>query len=180
MKDILVLVALIVIILMVLYLRQTEGFEVDPTGAFNIVKGVRVTSGGTGYEIMPSFTPKATGVTFSAWFVLTGSALPADWSRIFDMGVTTPSPATAIVLAIHSGKLRCHHSVAGTDPVQLQFSGTTALALHTMYHVVWTHTLSKWGSGRNGHESPGSSGVSLFLFGKKQLDNGSVSQYDPL
>jgi len=138
MKDILILVALIVIILMVLSLRQTDGFEASPTGAFNIVKGVRVTNGGTGYEIMPAFTPKATGITFSAWFVLTGSALPADWSRIFDMGTTTPSPTTAIVLAIHGGKLRCHNSVVGTTPDYIQFSGTTALALHTMYHVAWT------------------------------------------
>lgn len=140
--KILVIVVFIVVILVVLYLRQTEGFEVGPTGAFNIVKGVRVTSGGTGYEIMPAFTPKATGVTFSAWFVLTGSALPGDWSRIFDMGTTTPSPPTAIVLAIHSGKLRCHYAVAGTEPVQIQFSGTTALALHTMYHVTWTISAS--------------------------------------
>jgi hypothetical protein len=138
MKKILLIVVLIVIILLVLYFRQTDGFQVGPTGAFNIVKGVRVTSGGTGYEIMPAFTPKATGVTFSAWFVLTGSAIPANWSRIFDMGKTTPSPTTAIVLGIYDGKLRCHISVVGTTPEYIQFSGTTTLALHTMYHVAWT------------------------------------------
>jgi len=138
MKEILVLVVLIVIILMVLSFRQMDGFEVGPTGAFNIVRGTRVTSGGTGYEIMPAFTPKATGLTFSTWIVLTGSALPGDWSRIVDMAVTTPSPTTAIVLAIHGGKLRCYQSVAGTAPDHINFGGNTALALHTMYHVAWT------------------------------------------
>jgi hypothetical protein len=136
--KVLALVVLIVIIVVILSLQQADGFQMGPTGAFNIVKGTRVTSGGTGYEIMPPFTPKATGLTFSTWIVLTGSALPGDWSRIFDMGVTTPSPTTAIVLAIHGGKLRCYHSVVGTTPDHINFGGATALALHTMYHVAWT------------------------------------------
>jgi hypothetical protein len=136
--KILVVCLLLLICIVVHLIKQADGFEDGPTGAFNIVKGTRVTSGGTGYEMMPPFTPKATGLTFSAWFVLTGSAIPNDWSRIVDMGLTTPSPTTAIVLAIHGGKLRCYQSVAGTAPDHINFGGNTALALHTMYHVAWT------------------------------------------
>jgi hypothetical protein len=136
--KILAVCLLLLICIVVFLIKQADGFEDGPTGAFNIVKGTRVTSGGTGYEMMPPFTPKATGVTFSSWFVLTGSAIPNDWSRIFDMALTTPSPTTAIVLAIHGGKLRCYQSVAGTVPDHINFGGNTALALHTMYHVAWT------------------------------------------
>ena len=120
----------------VLSIQQTDGFQDGPTGAFNIVKGVHVTTGGTGYQIMPPFTPKATGITFSSWFVLTGNALPGQWSRLFDMATTTPSPPTATLLAFDSdGKLHCYHAVAG---VAIDFVSRTKLALHTMYHVAWT------------------------------------------
>ena len=138
--KVLALVVLIIIIVVILFLQQTDGFEAGPAGAFNIVKGVHVTAGGTGYHIMPTFTPKATGLTFSTWFVLTGNALPGQWSRLFDMATTTPSPPTATVLTFDSdGKLHCYHSVAG---IAIDVVSRTKLALHTMYHVAWTIDVS--------------------------------------
>jgi hypothetical protein len=134
--KILVACLLLLICIIVFLIKQSDGFEGGPTGAFNIVKGTRVTSGGTGYEMMPPFTPKATGITFSSWFVLTGTALPGQWSRLFDMATTTPSPPTATVLAFDSdGKLHCYHAVAGA---YIDFVSRTKLTLHTMYHVAWT------------------------------------------
>jgi hypothetical protein len=148
MEKIVALVLLIVAILLALYLRQTDGFEVGPAGAFNIVKGVNVTSTATGYEIMPSYTPVASGLTFSSWVVLTGSALPVNESRIFDMAMTSPNPTTFMAMSIHDKKIRCVHSVApatgtavaGTDTITI--NGTTELVLHTFYHVAWTISAS--------------------------------------
>ena len=145
MKKIVALVLLIVIILVVLYVRQTDGFEVGPVGAFHIVKDVNVTSGGTGYEMMPSYTPAATGLTYSAWFVLTGSdtALPGEDSCIFDMARTTPNPTTYMTMTFNNKKINCVHSVApatgaasASDKVTI--TGTTELVAHRMYHVAWT------------------------------------------
>ena len=134
--KILAVCLLLLICIVVFLIKQADGFEDGPTGAFNIVKGTRVTSGGTGYEMMPPFTPKATGVTFSSWFVLTGTALPGQWSRLFDMATTTPAPPTATVLAFDSdGKLHCYHAVSGA---YIDFVSRTKLVLHTMYHVAWT------------------------------------------
>jgi hypothetical protein len=122
--------------IVVLYMRQTDGFEDGPAGAFNVVKGVRVTNAATGYEIMPPFLPKAAGLTFSSWFVLTGTSLPGQWSRLFDMATTTPTPPTATVLGFDSdGKLHCYHAVSGA---YIDFVSRTKLALHTLYHVAWT------------------------------------------
>lgn len=150
MEKIVALVLLIVAILLALYLRQTDGFEVGPAGAFNIVKGVNVTSTATGYEIMPSYTPVATGLTFSSWVVFTGSdtVLPGNESRIFDMAMTSPNPTTFMAMSIHDKKIRCVHSVApatgtavaGTDTITI--NGTTELVNHTMYHVAWTISAS--------------------------------------
>lgn len=134
--KIILLVVIIVILLAVLHFRIVDGFESGPPGAIHVVKGINVTSTGTGYYVMPPFTPMASGLTFSAWFVLTGTALPGQWARLFDMATTTPSPSTAMVLAFNSnGTLHCYHSVAGPA---VDFSGRTALGLHTMYHVAWT------------------------------------------
>lgn len=127
---------LVLICIVVLSIKRADGFEDGPAGAFNIVKGVHVTSAATGYEIMPPFLPKATGLTFSSWFVLTGTSLPGQWSRLFDMATTTPSPPTATVLAFNSdGRLHCYHAIAG---IAIDFVSRSALALHTMYHVAWT------------------------------------------
>ena len=136
MIKIIVLVVMTVIVYMTLHFRIVDGFESGPSGAMNVVKGVNVTSAGTGYYVMPPFTPKASGLTFSSWIVLTGTALPGQWTRLFDMAVTTPSPSTAIVLAFDStGHLHYHFRVSGS---WIDFVGKTALGLHTMYHIAMT------------------------------------------
>jgi hypothetical protein len=135
MINIIIGVLLILLIIILCTSHKIEGFF--NSDAFNIKENILVTNTGQGFVAMPSFTPIAAGLTFSALIMLPGQDNPAQWSRIFDMGDVSQAPPNALLIGFNhpSNTVICHHSVSGTAK---KMSSTTKLALNTLYHVVWT------------------------------------------
>jgi hypothetical protein len=122
-----------------LYLNSIP--TIDMTDSFNVYNNIVVAStgatSGTGFQTMPSFTPSATGLTFSALIILTGPTMPVQWARIFDMGNLSQAPTRGFNIAFNSGGT-LHWEYRASDSTLTQGNTTIQLALNIMYHVVWT------------------------------------------
>jgi hypothetical protein len=103
---------------------------------FNVTKALTITSAGTGYATLPSYTYAGTGLTFAAWFYLTGA--PVQYTRIVDIGTSYNEPQSSIHLYFSpTGTLIAGTKVTGATTYM---TGTTACAQNTLYHVALTIT----------------------------------------
>ena len=119
-----------------LYLNSIP--SIDITDSFNVRNNIVVTSSGTGFETMPSFTPSSTALTFSALFICTGSTMPSTWARVFDIGNTTGTGTTrGFLIAFHNSNV-LWVDYRQADGTITSMSTSIQLKLNTMYHVVWT------------------------------------------
>ena len=118
-----------------LYLNSVP--TINTSDSYNIRNNIIVTSAGTGFETMTSFTTPTTGLTFSILLILTGSTMPTQWARIFDIGDISQAPTRGFQLYFNSNRtIGIVYRSANTTVVQID--ATIQLALNTMYHIVWT------------------------------------------
>jgi hypothetical protein len=119
-----------------LYLNSIP--SIDTSDSFNVRNNIVVTSAGTGFVTMPSFTPSSTALTFSALFICTGSTMPSTWARVFDIGNTTGGGASrGFLLAFHNSNV-LWADYRQADGTITSMSTSIQLRLNTMYHVAWT------------------------------------------
>jgi len=147
--------------------------------AFNVTKNLTVTSAGTGFATLPAFTPVSTGLTMSAWFTLQN--VPATYSSLFSIALTTPNPTSAIHSQFESnGSITIFQRVSGATTGSI--TTTTTFATGIEYSVIFTidgsgnHRVYINGT-QNGNTSTGAINVITYPFVYIGKSNWSADPY---